>query len=62
MNDIKVPVRDPKTSSSKDDPMFAASPYWGPNPIWDSQATPHNPMLDDKVRAWFTSRIHGPQT
>jgi hypothetical protein len=57
--DIKVPVRDPKTPSSKTDPMFAGSPYWGNEPIWDSQTTPHNPMLDDKGRAWFTSRIHG---
>jgi hypothetical protein len=60
--DIKVPVRDPKTPTSKTDPMFGASPYWGSEPIWDSQTGPHNPMLDDKARPWFTSRIHGPQT
>ncbi len=40
---IKVPVRDPKTSSSKDDPMYAASSYWGDERIWDSQTSPHNP-------------------
>jgi hypothetical protein len=60
--DIKVPVRDPKTPSSINDPMFGASPYWGDEKIWDSQTSPHNPMLDHKNRAWFTSRIHGPQT
>ncbi|MEA2989791.1 MAG: hypothetical protein QOG83_2502, partial [Alphaproteobacteria bacterium] len=60
--DIKVPVRDPKTPSSVTDPMFAPSPYWGAEPIWDSQTSPHNPMIDGKGRAWFTSRIHGPQT
>jgi hypothetical protein len=59
--DIKVPVRDPKTPSSIDDPMLAASPYYGDEKIWDSQTSPHNPMLDHKGRAWFTSRIHGPQ-
>jgi hypothetical protein len=59
--DIKVPVRDPKTSSSKDDPMYAGSPYWGDERIWDSQTSPHNPMIDHKGRAWFTARIHGPK-
>ncbi len=61
-SDIKVPVRDPKTASSKDDPMFAASPYWGDERIWDSQTSPHNPMFDGKGRVWFTARIHGPVT
>ena len=59
---IKLPVRDPKTPTTKDAPMFAASPYWGDEKIWDSQASPHNPMFDDKGRVWFTSRIHGPQS
>jgi hypothetical protein len=59
--DIKVPVRDSKTPSSIDDPMFGASPYYGDEKIWASQSSPHNPMLDHKSRAWFTSRIHGSQ-
>jgi hypothetical protein len=59
--DIKIPVRDPKTPSSVNDPILGPSRYWGSEPIWDSQATPHNPMLDEKGRAWFTSRVHGPQ-
>ena len=58
--EIKIPVRDPKTSSSKDDPMYAASSYWGEERIWDSQTSPHNPMIDGKGRVWFTARIHGP--
>jgi hypothetical protein len=58
--DIKLSVRDPKTPSSKNDPMFAPSPYWGDEKIWDSQTSPHNPMLDEKGRAWFTTRIHPP--
>jgi streptogramin lyase len=53
---IKVPVRDPKTPSSADDPI-APSPYWGNEPIWRSQANVHNPMFDEKGRVWFTSRI-----
>jgi hypothetical protein len=58
---VKIPVRDPKTPSSLTDPM-GPSPYWGEEPIWDSQTTPHNPMLDDKGRVWFTARIRPPGT
>ncbi len=34
--EVKHPVRDPKTPSHRTDPM-APSPYWGAEPIWDSQ-------------------------
>ena len=55
---VKVPVRDPETPSSKSSlPMAAPSPYWGDERIWDSQTSVHNPMLDEKGRVWFTSRI-----
>ena len=57
---IKMPVRDPKTPSSKDNPL-APSPYWGAEPIWDSQTSMHNPMLDEKGRVWFTSRVRAPE-
>ena len=53
---VKHPVRDPKTHSSKADPM-APSPYWGAAPIWDSQASLHNPMMDELGRVWFTARV-----
>jgi hypothetical protein len=55
--EMKIPVRDPKTPSTKADPMFAPSPYWGDEHIWDSQASVHNPMLDEKGRVWYTARI-----
>jgi hypothetical protein len=55
-SEIKVPVRDPKTGTSKTDPL-APSPYWGAEPIWDSQTNTHNPMMDHIGRAWFTTRI-----
>ena len=55
---VKVPVRDPETPSSKTSlPMGAPSPYWGDERIWDSKTSVHNPMLDEKGRVWFTSRI-----
>jgi hypothetical protein len=57
---VKIPVRDPKTPSTKSDPMFAPSPYWGDEALWDSQAVVHNPMFDEKGRVWFTSVVRPP--
>ncbi len=57
--EVKHRVRDPKTPSSKDAPM-GPSPYWGEEPIWDSQTSNHNPMMDEKGRVWFTARIRPP--
>ena len=54
---IKIPVRDPKTPSTVTDIILAPSPYWGKEPIWNSQANVHNPMFDNQGRIWFTSRI-----
>ena len=56
---VKHPVRDPKTPNHKTDPM-APSPYWGPEPIWDSQASIHNQMMDEKGRVWAAARIRPP--
>ena len=56
---VKHPVRDPKTPNHKTDPM-APSPFWGPNPIWDSQASIHNQMMDEKGRVWAAARIRHP--
>jgi hypothetical protein len=55
-SEVKHPVRDPKTPSTKDNPM-SPSPYWGEKPIWDSQNINHNPMMDEQGRIWFTPRI-----
>jgi len=56
---VKMPVRDPKTPSSRDNAM-APSPYWGDEIIWDSRTSMHNPMFDEKGRVWFTSRVRAP--
>jgi hypothetical protein len=56
---VKMPVRDPKTPSSKDS-ATAPSPYWGDEIIWDSKTSMHNPMFDEKGRVWFTSRVRSP--
>src|SRR5262245_7903423 len=57
--EIKHPVRDPNTPSAKTDPL-TPSPYWGAEPIWDSQSNQHNPMMDEKGRVWFTARVRPP--
>jgi hypothetical protein len=59
-SEIKMPVRDPRTPASKDN-AFGPSPYWGEERIWDSQASVHNPMFDEKGRVWFTSRVRPPE-
>jgi hypothetical protein len=59
VTEVKHPVRDPKTPSSKDNPM-EPSPYWGDTPIWDSQTSMHNPMMDEKGRIWITARVRPP--
>jgi len=56
---VRMLVRDPATPSSKTNTMLP-SPYWGAEPIWDSQTSMHNPMLDEKGRVWFTSRVRPP--
>jgi hypothetical protein len=55
--EVKLPVRDPKTPSESEAPMFAASPYFGDEKIWDGQTTPHSLYFDEKARIWFTARI-----
>ena len=56
---VRMLVRDPATPSSKQNPMLP-SPFWGDERIWDSQTSMHNPMLDEKGRVWFTSRVGPP--
>lgn len=57
ISQVPLEPRDPNTPSSKDDPIPAPSPYWGREPIWDSQTSVHNPMIDQKGRVWVTARI-----
>src|SRR5262245_52560176 len=63
--DVKVPVRDPNTPdtmfiSRGETLMLAPSPFWGTERIWQSQASVHNPMFDNKGRVWITTRIRPP--
>jgi hypothetical protein len=56
VSEIRHPVRDPNTPTTKTASM-EPSPYWGAEPIWDSESVTHNPMMDEKGRVWFTARI-----
>ena len=58
--EVKLPVRDPKTPSESAAPMFAASPYFGDEKIWDAQTSPHSLYYDEKARVWFAARIRPP--
>ena len=44
VSEIKHPVRDPNTPTTKTAPI-EPSPYWGSEPVWDSQSVTHNPMM-----------------
>src|SRR2546425_5874428 len=64
-SEAKAPVRDSNTPdtmfiSTANTLMLAPSPYWGAERIWQSQASVHNPMFDDKGRIWITTRIRPP--
>jgi len=55
--EINMPVRDPKTPSELEVPMFAPSAYFGDEKIWDGKTTPHSLYLDEKSRVWYAARI-----
>jgi hypothetical protein len=67
-----LPVLDPLANSVSQVPLFprdrdippassqvmgAPSAHWGDEPIWDSQTSVHNPMMDSQGRVWLTARI-----
>ncbi|OFV91690.1 MAG: hypothetical protein A3H95_01830 [Acidobacteria bacterium RIFCSPLOWO2_02_FULL_64_15] len=54
---IRVPVRDPNTPPAAAQTGFQSSAFWGEEAIWSSKANVHNPMLDERARLWFTSKI-----
>ena len=56
---VKMPVRDASTPSSKDNPR-GPSAYWGDEAIWDSQSSMHSMAMDEKARVWFAARVGPP--
>ncbi|MGH9612394.1 MAG: carboxypeptidase-like regulatory domain-containing protein [Bryobacteraceae bacterium] len=51
-----VPVRDPDTPIAAPH-VFAPSPAWGSQAIWDSRANSHNPIMDQDGRVWYTAVV-----
>jgi hypothetical protein len=59
---IAAPVRDPDTpSSSSANPVFAASPYFGDEQVWDSRFNAHSPVMDREGRIYFTAQLRSPK-
>ena len=54
--DLPHPLRDPKTPSVKANP-YGVSAHWGEQPYWEGHTLNHNPMMDERARTWYTSRI-----
>jgi hypothetical protein len=59
---VKLQVRDPKTPSEAETPPAKASPYWGTEAIWTSQANAHSFAMDRLGRVWIAARIRPNQT
>ena len=59
---IKLTVRDAKTPSEGSTKPMAASPYWGDEAIWTSQANAHSFSMDKEGRVWIAARIRQNQT
>src|SRR5690606_31180587 len=57
---VPVTLRDSSAGPVAPQQVAVASPYWGTEPIWDSRANVHNPMLDENGRVWLTSRVRPP--
>lgn len=54
---VPLTVRDPNTPLASGPQVAASSPYWGDEPIWNSQANVHNPMFDEKGKVWITAAV-----
>jgi hypothetical protein len=56
---IHAPVRDADTPIAAGAPL-QPSPVWGPERIWTSKTVPHNPIMDQKGRVWYTAVVRAP--
>jgi hypothetical protein len=57
---VPVTLRDSSAPPVAPQQVAVPSPYWGTEPIWNSRANVHNPMIDEKGRVWITSRVRPP--
>jgi hypothetical protein len=61
-SEVEIPMKDPNTSTTRDLPVLAPSPYWGDERIWDSQGNSRHAMFDERGRVWITTRIRNDET
>jgi hypothetical protein len=59
---VKVTVLDPNTPSTGATPPAQASPYWGDEVIWNSQANIHSLAMDGQGRVWAAARVRPAET
>lgn len=59
---VKLTVRDPNTPSEGRTAPAKASPYWGDEAIWTSQANAHSFAMDRQGRVWIAARVRQNQT
>jgi hypothetical protein len=59
---IQVPVQDPEgtPSAALANPVFAGSPYFGEEQVWDSRVNAHSPAMDQAGRIYFTAQSRAP--
>jgi streptogramin lyase len=59
---LHIPVRDPDTtpSAALANPVFASSPYFGREQVWNSHANTHSPVIDGEGRVYFTAQVRPP--
>jgi hypothetical protein len=48
-------------SSALANPVFAPSPYFGNEQVWDSQVNAHTPVMDQGGRVYFTAQSRSPK-
>jgi hypothetical protein len=59
---VQAPVRDPETpSAALANPVFAPSPYFGDEQVWDSKVNAHTPVMDAEGRVYFTAQMRSPK-
>jgi len=60
---VTMPVRDPEDvpSSAQANALFAPSPYWGNEQVWDSQSNAHTPVMDRQGRVYFAAQTRSPK-
>ena len=59
---VTMPVREPEhtPTSALANPVFASSPYFGREQVWDSQVNAHSPTMDQEGRIYFTAQVRPP--